>query len=400
MSIGEYSVDHFQTLPSLEVARTNFMELNGDDLVKDVFKKFFIEQSMDRTFGLAMLHRHFDLEPDEMLVDYEGTSVPWKSGHVSGMKPPQSAIWAVSSDGEFRPTEFYFSEGKDLNIGEDELGFMKRFQELLHEHNVTQSFGLCRYPGDDFNGLCEITHGRANINLKPNDAIHIHIEIMQQQSFYENTIPIAISQLRSDKEIPTFRQYFDGGQCRVFKVTFADGESWAVRVPLFVHHASQDTVIQLLESEAHILEELEFKGFSWAARLRGRSLTFDNAIEYPFIALTWIPGSQLSWSDEIPTRTLRNKILYQVAVLHTSLIECTKETRGSSLKHFTRIIQNKTRRVREGVLPEITEQDCSDQMNILSNVLLPELDEAPFAIAHGDLSPRNILIDAQHNVTG
>ena len=73
---------------------------------------------------------------------------------------------------------------------------------------------------------------------------------------------------------------------------------------------------------------------------------------------------------------------------------------GSSLKHFTRIIQNKTRRVREGLLPEITEQDCSDQMNILSNVLLPELDEAPFAIAHGDLSPQNILIDAQHNVTG
>jgi aminoglycoside phosphotransferase (APT) family kinase protein len=39
-------------------------------------------------------------------------------------------------------------------------------------------------------------------------------------------------------------------------------------------------------------------------------------------------------------------------------------------------------------------------MNILSNVLLPELDEAPFAIAHGDISPQNILIDAQHNVTG
>ncbi|KAK8150251.1 hypothetical protein G3M48_003317 [Beauveria asiatica] len=223
---------------------------------------------------------------------------------------------------------------------------------------------------------------------------------MQQQSLYENNIPIAISQLRSDKQIPTLRQYFDGGQCRVFKVTFTDGESWAVRVPLFVHHASQDTLIQLLESEARILEELELTGFSWAARLRGCSLTFDNAIGYPFIALTWIPGSQLSWSDEFPTRPLRNKILDQVAMLHTSLIECTKETRGSSLKHFTRIIQNKTRRVREGLLAGITEQDCSDQMNILSNVLLPELDEAPFAIAHGDLSPQNILIDAQHNVTG
>ncbi|KAI2091697.1 hypothetical protein LOZ36_000785 [Ophidiomyces ophidiicola] len=203
---------------------------------------------------------------------------------------------------------------------------------------------------------------------------------MQQQSFYENAIPIAISELRSDKQISTLCQYFDGGQCRVFKVIFTDGESWAVRVPLFAH-ASQNNVIQLLMSEAHILEELGLAGFSWAAKLQACS-------------------NQLSWSDEFPTRPIRNKILDQVAKLHISLIECTKEATGSPLKHFTRIIKNKICRVREGLLPEITEQDCSDQMNILSNVLLPELDEAPFAIDHGDISPRNILIDGQHNVTG
>ncbi|KAL2856127.1 hypothetical protein BJX68DRAFT_279575 [Aspergillus pseudodeflectus] len=220
---------------------------------------------------------------------------------------------------------------------------------------------------------------------------------MQQQSFYENTIPIAISEFRNDRQIPTLCQYFDGRQCRVFKVTFTDGESWAVRVPLFVRHASQNTVIQLLESEARVLRELELKEFSWAARLLGCSLTFDNAIKYPFIALTWILGSQLSWSDDFPTRPLRDKILGQAAMMHISLIECSKESRGSSLKHFTRIIQNKTRRVREGLLPELTEQDCSDQMNILPNVPLPGLDEAPFAITHGGISPHNILTDAQYN---
>lgn len=112
---------------------------------------------------------------------------------------------------------------------------------------------------------------------------------MQQQSFYESNIPIAKSHLRNDGQIPTMHQYFDGGQCRVFRVTFMDGESRAIRVPLFVRHDSQDIVIQLLESEARILQEFELKGFSWAARLRGCSLTFDNAIKYPFIALTWIP---------------------------------------------------------------------------------------------------------------
>lgn len=100
---------------------------------------------MDRTFGLAMLHRHFDLERGEMLVDYEGTSVPWNEAHVSGMNPPEPAIWAISSDGDFKPTEFSFSAGNGLTMGEQELQFMKRFKELLHEHKATQSFGLCRY---------------------------------------------------------------------------------------------------------------------------------------------------------------------------------------------------------------------------------------------------------------
>ncbi|KAE8353701.1 kinase-like domain-containing protein [Aspergillus coremiiformis] len=218
---------------------------------------------------------------------------------------------------------------------------------------------------------------------------------MQQQHFYEERIPFAISQLRSDKQVPTLTKHFDGGQCRVFKVDFVGGESWAVRVPLFVRNASQDTIIHLIGSEVRALEELEIKGFWWAAKLRGCSLTFDNAVGYPFIALTWIPGSQLSWSDDFPTRPIRDKVLSQVAAIHASLIEYTKETH-----HFMRIIQNKFRRVRSGLLPEITEQDCLDQMNILPGVLLPELNKAPFAMDHGDLSPQNILIDAQHNITG
>ncbi|KAJ5532372.1 hypothetical protein N7494_008924 [Penicillium frequentans] len=156
MTVGKYSIEHFQGLPSLEIARAKFTKLNGDGLVKELFKNFFTEQGMDRKFGLAMLHRHFDLEPGEMLVDYDGTS---------------PAIWSVSSEGDFKPTEFFYSEGEELILGKDELCFMERFKELLHEHEATESFGLCRYPGDDFNGLCEITHGRANINLKPSDLI-------------------------------------------------------------------------------------------------------------------------------------------------------------------------------------------------------------------------------------
>lgn len=222
-----------------------------------------------------------------------------------------------------------------------------------------------------------------------------------QPRFRDQNIPIAISQMRSDREVPTLRAHFDGGQCRVFKLDFVNGESWAVRVPLFVRNDSEDTIISLIKTEARLIEELEKKGFRWSAKLQGYSLTFDNVVGYPFIALTWIPGNQLLWSATCPARPLRDKVLDQVAIIHASLIECTKEpSLITATDHFTRIIQNKFHRVHRGLLPEITEQDCSDQMNLLPSVLLPEVDGAFITLDHGDLSPQNILVDAHHNITG
>ncbi|KAL4876158.1 hypothetical protein BJY04DRAFT_210812 [Aspergillus karnatakaensis] len=175
-------------------------------------------------------------------------------------------------------------------------------------------------------------------------------------------IPLAVSHLRSDNEIPATSRHFDGGQCRVFKVEFADGESWAIRLPLFVR-APRETIFQLLESETHILTELETTGFQWAAKLRSCDFTFDNVVGVSFIALTWIPGSV------------------------------------TATEHFTRIIRNKLNQVRNGQPQGITEQDCVSQMNILRDIILPELDSVPFAFDHGGLAPQNILIDAEYNVT-
>jgi len=73
---------------------------------------------------------------------------------------------------------------------------------------------------------------------------------------------------------------------------------------------------------------------------------------------------------------------------------------GPATKYFSRVIDNKITRVRNGRLPYITEQDCLDQRSLLSRVLHPELENAPFAIDHGDLSPLNILVDSDYNITG
>lgn len=73
---------------------------------------------------------------------------------------------------------------------------------------------------------------------------------------------------------------------------------------------------------------------------------------------------------------------------------------GTATEYFSRIIDNKFRRIRNGKLPIITEQDCFDQKSLLPKILHPELEDTPFAMDHGDLSPLNIIVDAKSNVTG
>ena len=73
---------------------------------------------------------------------------------------------------------------------------------------------------------------------------------------------------------------------------------------------------------------------------------------------------------------------------------------GTATDHFSRMIDNKLRRVHNGDLPFLTTQDCLTQKALLPSVLHPELENAPFAIDHGDLSPLNIIVDSDHNITG
>ncbi|PGG95971.1 hypothetical protein AJ79_09791 [Helicocarpus griseus UAMH5409] len=169
MLIGEYKPEHFHGLPTLETAREKFKALNGDALVKDVFRPFFLQHGMDERFGLAILHRHFDLTIEERLVDYNGTSSPWPTAPTKGIEEPHPSIWAKAPDGYFRPTEYRYSRDDGGEIGEAELSFMDKFDQLLQRHDASGVFGLCCYPGNDFEGSCEITVGRANINLKPAD---------------------------------------------------------------------------------------------------------------------------------------------------------------------------------------------------------------------------------------
>jgi hypothetical protein len=116
-------------------------------------------------------------------------------------------------------------------------------------------------------------------------------------------------------------------------------------VPIFVRHAPPEALIKILQSEIDALRELE----------------------------TRIPVVRQAarWSLDYPERHLRNKMLFQIALIHASLLECTQETvsmlspllgRKHSLiaegvtasENFVKITNQKIQRVWNGDLSRIT----------------------------------------------
>lgn len=148
---------------------------------------------------------------------------------------------------------------------------------------------------------------------------------IENSDFEPKNIFAAISQLGIRGEAPSLGGEFRGGQCQVYELRFQDQESLAVRVPLHMNVDSQDEKIHALETELQNLQILETKGFPWAPKCRGHSLTFDNPVKHPFIVLTWIEGSKLAWNENFPQKPLRDRLLSQMASIQLSLIECTLE---------------------------------------------------------------------------
>ncbi len=101
--------------------------------------------------------------------------------------------------------------------------------------------------------------------------------------------------------------------------------SLAVRVPLYMDNADPNAKIETLRTELATLNALEAKDFPWSPRCPGHSLTFDNAVEHPFLVLSWINGTQLSWTEDSPSQPVRDRVLKQMAMIQVALIEATLE---------------------------------------------------------------------------
>lgn len=120
-----------------------------------------------------------------------------------------------------------------------------------------------------------------------------------------------------------------GGQCQVYQVLCVKGnlcgkgnEKLAIRVP---SRMDEQGMIAALKVEMDNLQVVATKGFQWAPKCYGCSLTFDNPIKLPFLVLEWKDGSVLHWTSSSPQGDERRRVLSQLASIHFALVSCTFE---------------------------------------------------------------------------
>jgi len=175
LDVAAYLHDGFIGLPSVIDAGNDLKALGGREMIYEVFGPLFTKHGVDEKFGLGLLHRHFDMTPNERLVELNNIATPWDetdAESIGGVLITQSWMFI---DNKIVPYEFLYLHGKDAETKQRLegaglmflSGFLAEVYAKLAALGLDKTLGLRLHPGPEFNGLVEVTVGRANINFHP-----------------------------------------------------------------------------------------------------------------------------------------------------------------------------------------------------------------------------------------
>ncbi|KAF4435234.1 hypothetical protein FACUT_7338 [Fusarium acutatum] len=164
------SYDHraVDAMTDVDVAAQRLQELNGLDHMKSCIRDVFMKHGVDKVFGVGLLHRHYDVAPNEKIIELGPVSSPWVVGDdeviTGGAVLPHT--WRVF-DGELKPTEFKFVPQRELSNVDRPVfpaAFVKELIGVLQETGLDEVLGVSLYePGDPDNETMEVTYGRSSI---------------------------------------------------------------------------------------------------------------------------------------------------------------------------------------------------------------------------------------------
>ncbi|KAL9094259.1 MAG: hypothetical protein Q9165_003399 [Trypethelium subeluteriae] len=174
-----YTVEHYNSLPELRLAKGYFEATHASKVLFEELAVTFVQYGVQDEIGVTLLHNHFLMEPNEMLVNIGSVAIPWNKDNGAGqLKDVNASSWRFMEAG-LMPYEFTYS-GRKAALDSCHLQrFLGAVRTILVTFGLVDVFGICLLDGSgvDVPATTEFTSGRANVTLSfdiaPNDGMSI-----------------------------------------------------------------------------------------------------------------------------------------------------------------------------------------------------------------------------------
>lgn len=160
-----YSAQHYNSLPGIEDAGSGLKPSDIEQLTAAV-GNVFVKHQVQSLFGIILLHNHFPLDEDEMLVNIGSVAIPWKTSSLAQeLRDVKGSSWRFTDKG-LAPYEFVHDTATRLNI-DGFQSFLSELRAVLERLGLVEKLGVCAFSRGDLDVATQVefTQGRANITL-------------------------------------------------------------------------------------------------------------------------------------------------------------------------------------------------------------------------------------------
>lgn len=138
------------------------------EIIAGAIRDIFLRHDAHRSYGVALLHKHFPIQPTERLVDIRNVSSPWETGDTTsatvvkyeGRIVPRSLRFVGE---HVQPYEFEYSAREPTAAANDV--FLQHLSGFIHSHRLENILGLRLLESRDPEVSVEVTEGTSNIML-------------------------------------------------------------------------------------------------------------------------------------------------------------------------------------------------------------------------------------------
>ncbi|KAL1867181.1 hypothetical protein Plec18167_008722 [Paecilomyces lecythidis] len=159
----------YDSLPSLRGAANLFNNKHAEEYLLGPIRQLFLDFDVHDHFGISLLHKHFQIEKNERLVDYRNISMPWAANDTCGSIVPKYEGFVVPRT--FRvfheqliPYEFEFSTIPVFH-NSGHANFLQKLADLLRQYDLDKVFGVRSLTEYNPELSVEVTEGKTNIMI-------------------------------------------------------------------------------------------------------------------------------------------------------------------------------------------------------------------------------------------